>query len=105
MLGSNFGFELGTQDPLGSQRSLFPWDNAGASSSVNGAAMNPFGERSDRISVGYVDAKMRGISLSRRESSLVPSQVGSGIGGVGFSPAVLGNGYPLSGEDFAFERE
>jgi hypothetical protein len=55
------------------KNSMFPWDHAG-SSSLSGAI---FGEGSDRISVGTADVKMRDSSLSRsrRDSSLVPSQM------------------------------
>lgn len=79
---------------------MFPWDNAGPSSSC--AA--PFAG-SDRISVDRAEIKLRGSSLSRRESSLVPSQVGSGIG-PGFSPgAFVKNSQIAFGEDYAFDGE
>jgi meiotic recombination protein REC8, fungi type len=104
VIGDRFDFDMGMQDMMGaSQRSsLFPWDNAGASSSVAGA---PFGYAgSDRLSVDHAEVRIRGSSLSRsrRDSSLVPSQVGSIVGGVGFSPS-LGKAMQINGEDFAFD--
>jgi meiotic recombination protein REC8 len=83
---------------------MFPWDNAGASSSAGGGPLGLAGEGSGRISIDRADIKLRGrgSSLSQRDSSLVPSHVGSAAG-IGFSPMAFGN----SGaeEDFAFERE
>jgi meiotic recombination protein REC8 len=84
------------------KNSMFPWDHAG-SSSLSGAI---FGEGSDRISVGTADVKMRDSSLSRsrRDSSLVPSQMGSANGGLGLSPG-MGQATQIQGEDFAFDGE
>jgi len=85
----------------GSQRSsLFPWDNAGASSSAGGAANGPAGDGSVRISIDRAEIRLRrrDSSLSQRESPLVPSQMGSATG-IGFSPMASGR------EDFAFESE
>ena len=102
MIGSNIVPNIGGLPASGSQQSsLFPWDNAGASSSAGGAAAaDPYGEGSDRISL-EIKFRGRGSSMSRRESSLVPSQAGS-IPGVGFSPVPFGR---MSAEDFAFESE
>ncbi|KAJ7103545.1 Rec8 like protein-domain-containing protein [Mycena belliarum] len=98
--GSIFGsnFDIAPQaPPSGSQRSsLFPWDNAGgASSSVGGG---PLG--SDHISVDRAEVRMRGSSLSRRDSSLVPSQTGSVVEALEFSP---NKGSLGVGEDYAFD--
>lgn len=81
-----------------SQRSaLFPWDNAGASSSINGAAFELPRERSG--SFGRADDKVRRSSSfgSRRGSSLLP-------GGIPASPVDLGFKHSyMSGGDFEFE--
>jgi len=90
----------------GSQRSsLFPWDNAGASSS-NGNAADAGLPGSENF-VEHVDVRLRSNSLSHRDSSIVPSQRGSiVIGGIGFSPVLSGRGSQVIGElDFAFEVE
>ena len=99
---SNLGFNLGPRDAAhGSQRSsLFPWDNAGPSSSVmNGPYSIPEG---DPV-VDEIDVRLRSSSLSRRESPLPPSRGGSLqlAPGFGFSPAQTGQN--LFGEDFAFD--
>ncbi|KDQ30809.1 hypothetical protein PLEOSDRAFT_1111526 [Pleurotus ostreatus PC15] len=98
VLGDNFGFDFGVgldgQRGNSQRSSLFPWDNAGASSSVAGFA--PF-NGSDRVSVDHAEMRLRGSSLSRREDSLIPSQVGA------FSPAILGKNSQLVGEDYAFD--
>ncbi|KAJ7293565.1 hypothetical protein C8J57DRAFT_1269366 [Mycena rebaudengoi] len=101
VLGSNF--DIAPLQPVsGSQKSsLFPWDNAGgASSSVGG--FGPLGG-SDQISVDRAEVKMRGSSLSRRESSLVPSQAGS-VGGLDLSSPFRKNSQGF-GEDYAFDVE
>lgn len=88
----------------GSQRSsLFPWDNAGASSS-NGNAADAGLPGSENF-VDHVDVRLRSNSLSHRDSSIVPSQRGSIlIGGIGFSPVLSGRGSQVIGElDFAFD--
>jgi meiotic recombination protein REC8 len=84
------------------KNSMFPWDHAGGSS-LSGAI---FGEGSDRISVGTADVRMRDSSLSRsrRDSSLVPSQMGSVNGGLGLSLS-MGKATQIQGEDFAFDGE
>lgn len=82
-------FNLGRNLDVGSgshKSSLFPWDNAGLSSSVAGA---PFEMGSDRISIGQGDVRLNasvGRSSGRRGSSLVPSQLNSGPVTVGVSP-------------------
>lgn len=63
--GSQFGLEAEIRNSLGSQRSMFPWDNAGASSSVGGRNMF-----SDQIDVGRVDIGLRSSSFGRRGSPL-----------------------------------
>ncbi len=83
-----------------SQRSsLFPWDNAGlSSSSGNDPAVN------FNPAIEPVDVRLRSSSsLSRRESSLAPSQRGSAIDGVTFSPVGGRGGSQIAGEDFAVE--
>ncbi|KAF8213061.1 Rec8 like protein-domain-containing protein [Mycena galopus ATCC 62051] len=99
VLGSNF--DIAPQIPAsGSQRSsFFPWDNAGGGSS-SAADFGPMG--SDRISVDRADIRLRGSPLSRRESSLVPSQSGSGLAGLEFSPGFAKKSQAL-GEDYEFD--
>ncbi|KAJ7630924.1 Rec8 like protein-domain-containing protein [Roridomyces roridus] len=96
ILGNDFDF--GAPAPSGSQRSsLFPWDNAGGGSSSAGG----FGAMgSDRVSVDRAEVaiRSRGGSLSRRGSSLVPSQSGSALEGLEFSP-----GLQKGPEDYAFD--
>jgi len=107
VLGSYSGFGLGMQDlPDASQRSfLFPWDHAGASSSVGGAAVGLSGQYGGRISVDGADVEMRGSGkcLSRIGSSLIPSRMGSVLSGVGLSPTPIGHSSRLGGEDFVFD--
>ena len=87
-------FNLGGNLEIGSgshKSSLFPWDNAGLSSSVTGA---PFEMGSDRISIGQVDVRLKDASVGRssgREGSLAPSQLNSGPGTLGFSPKAMGS--------------
>ena len=87
-------FNLGGNLEIGSgshKSSLFPWDNAGLSSSVAGA---PFEMGSDRISIGQDDVRLKDASVGRssgREGSLVPSQLNSGPGTLGFSPKAMGS--------------
>ncbi|KAJ8702578.1 R8 protein [Pleurotus ostreatus] len=63
VLGDNFGFDFGVgldgQRGNSQRSSLFPWDNAGASSSVAGFA--PF-NGSDRVSVDHAEMRLRGSS-------------------------------------------
>jgi len=79
-------FNLGRNLEIGSgshKSSLFPWDNAGISSSVAGV---PFDMGSDRFSLGQDDVRLKDVSVGRssgREGSLVASQLNSGPG---FSP-------------------
>jgi hypothetical protein len=85
-------FNLGRNLEIGSgshRSSLFPWDNAGLSSSAAGA---PFDMGSDRFSIGQDDLRLKDASVGRssgRESSLVPSQLNSGPGTLGISPRVF----------------
>jgi len=87
-------FNLGGNLEIGSgshKSSLFPWDNAGLSSSVAGV---PFEMGSDRISIGLDDVRLKDASVGRssgREGSLVPSQLNSGPGTLGFSPKATGS--------------
>lgn len=98
--GEQFEFNIDNQDHYGSQlNSLFPWDNAGASSSSGMVPLGQYG--SDNMNADPVDVKMRGSSRSRRDSSLIPSQLAS-VGNVKFSPAPTGNPGSLLGEDFEF---
>ena len=73
MVGSNFEFGLPQQEDLksGSQRNnMFPWDNAGASSSISGVA---FGAgASDRLSIARADTRLRRSSSMARGSMGVP---------------------------------
>ncbi|KAL0951212.1 hypothetical protein HGRIS_007935 [Hohenbuehelia grisea] len=98
VFGDNFGFDAGLlQDPpAGSQRSsLFPWDNAGPSSS-NGGGFGPL-PGSDMISIDKADIRIRGTPLSKRGGSLVPSQLGS------LSPALVPRSSQFFGEDYVFD--
>ncbi|KAG6898111.1 hypothetical protein C0992_005438 [Termitomyces sp. T32_za158] len=97
----DLGVEFGTHiADLGSQKSsMFPWDNAGGSSSSGAFAI---AESDHNMPLDYIDTRMRGSSQSRRESSLVPSQGGSFTGGPGLSPAGLKRPQVLD-EDYAFQ--
>ncbi|KIK70969.1 hypothetical protein GYMLUDRAFT_254265 [Collybiopsis luxurians FD-317 M1] len=95
-IGGNLSLDLGQQE-LSQRSSLFPWDNAGPSSSVD-----RFGGGSDRISIDRGEIRMRGSSFTRRESSLALSQTGS-AGARGISPGDIGmRGSQIIGEDFIF---
>ncbi|KAF5317844.1 hypothetical protein D9611_014732 [Ephemerocybe angulata] len=104
VFGGDFDFEFGAQQKdsggPGSQRSsLFPWDNAGPSSS----SANPgLGDdiNDNNIPIDHVEIRLRGSSRSRK-SSVAPSQVG-GVAGPGFSPIVI-NGTPAP-MDVDFDR-
>jgi hypothetical protein len=95
--GSQLGFE-DQKNSLGSQRSMFPWDNAGASSSAGGHFF------SDRVGFAQADIRLRSGSLSQRGSPLPHgSQCGSVIGGVsGLSYAEQQRSQGLGG-DFAVD--
>ena len=83
----------------GSQRSsLFPWDNAGASSSNDAADAGLPGNENF---VDHVDVRLRSSSLSHH-SPIVPSIATVGIG---FSPVPSGRGSQVFGEDFAFDGD
>ncbi|KAG6911973.1 hypothetical protein DXG01_000221 [Tephrocybe rancida] len=98
-LGIDFGTQIG--DPGSQKSSMFPWDNAGGSSS-SGAFGMPGSDHN--VPVDHVEIRMRGSSQSRRDSSLVPSQVGSLAGGPGFSPAPIKRASQIvDEEDYAFE--
>jgi meiotic recombination protein REC8 len=56
----------------------------------------------DRISVDRAEIKIRGSSLSRRESSLIPSHGGSAVDALEFSPGVAKSSQVV-GEDYAFD--
>lgn len=87
----------------GSQRSsLFPWDNAGPSSSGGG---NDVGPDIEDYPIEPVNVNLGSASInSRRESSLAPSHRG-GVGGLTFSPVIEKGGSQIMGEDFAFDGE
>ena len=96
LIGSQFELPgIGQDFVSGSQRSaLFPWDNAGASSSVGGG---PLG--SARGSIGRADTRLRGSSLSSRHASPL-------LGGrILESPADFGARGSLSGDGFEFDGE
>ncbi|EPT04358.1 hypothetical protein FOMPIDRAFT_1058151 [Fomitopsis schrenkii] len=94
LIGSQFELPGAGHDFVsGSQRSaLFPWDNAGASSS---AAGGPLG--SARGSIARADTRLRGSSLSSRHASPLPG------GRILESPADFGVRGSLSGEGFEFD--
>lgn len=77
----------------GSQRTnLFPWDNAGVSSSVSGVAAVPARGGSDRLSFARADSRLRGSSVDKDSitAGLVPE-----------SPASFG--IPASRRESTFE--
>jgi meiotic recombination protein REC8 len=84
----------------GSQRSsLFPWDNAGPSSGSGDVAGPDIDQPTEPVSV-----RLRSDSVnSRRESPFAPSQRGSAVGGLTFSPVIGKGGSQIMGEDFAFD--
>jgi meiotic recombination protein REC8, fungi type len=96
-------FDLGRNVEIGSgsqKSSLFPWDNAGLSSSVAAA---PFEMGSDRISIGHDDVRLKDTSVGRtsgRESSL---QLNSGPGTLGFSPNIFEKIGSQINESFQFD--
>lgn len=98
-------FELGRNVEIktdSQKSSLFPWDNAGLSSSAAGA---PFDIGSDRISIGHDDLRLKDASTGRnsgRESPLVPSQT-SGPGTFGFSPGAFGKTGSHINDSFQFD--
>jgi len=83
---------------LGSQRSsLFPWDNAGGPSSSSGLWDNA------AVKIDKAEVILRKSSLDRRsrESSIVPSHGGSGVG---LSPGFGGRSSQVIGEDYLFNE-
>lgn len=97
VFGSQFDLFGPGQDAFsGSQRSaLFPWDNAGASSSINGGTVGR--GSSARHSLGRADTRLRGSSVSsRRESPLHPGRYPD-------SPLDFGGRHSLDGEGFEFD--
>ncbi len=88
--GSAFNLPGNLEIGSGSHKSsLFPWDNAGLSSSIAGV---PFEMGSGRFSIGQDDVRLKDASVGRssgREGSLVPSQLNSGPGTLGFSPKAI----------------
>ncbi|KAH9937716.1 Rec8 like protein-domain-containing protein [Fomitopsis serialis] len=99
LIGSQFEMPGAGQDFVsGSQRSaLFPWDNAGASSSVAGGPLDFGKEGSARPSFGRADTRLRGSSLNSRHGSPLPG------GRVPESPADFGAKSSYSGEGFEFD--
>lgn len=84
VLGDELGLDI-VQNSFSQRSALFPWDNAGGSSSISGAVL--LGRQSsDKISVDHAETRLRGSSLSRRGSS-IPSQQGDVFGGTGGFPA------------------
>ncbi|KAG1757590.1 Rec8 like protein-domain-containing protein [Suillus lakei] len=95
VLGDEFGLDI-VQNSFSQRSALFPWDNAGGSSSVTGAVQ--LGRQSsDKISVDHAETRLRGSSISRRGSS-IPSQQGDTFGGTGVFPASP----QIIDDDFAF---
>lgn len=97
VLGDEFGLDI-VQGSLSQRSALFPWDNAGGSSSVSGAVF--LGRHSsDKISVDHAETRLRGSSLSRRGSS-IPSQQGDVFGGAGgflASPQIIDDDFVFNG--------
>ncbi|GJE86137.1 Rad21/Rec8 family protein [Phanerochaete sordida] len=94
ILGSQFyeGDAAPAQDyGSGSQRSnLFPWDNAGVSSSVSSAAV-PAGGGSDRLSFVRADSRLRGSSVDH--DSLTAGFVPPSPASFGVSASHRGSGF------------
>ncbi|KAG1749976.1 Rec8 like protein-domain-containing protein [Suillus paluster] len=97
VLGDNFGLDV-VQNSFSQRSALFPWDNAGGSSSASGVV--PLGRQSsDKISVDHAETRLRGSSLSRRGSSLV-SQQGDVFGG---THAIVNGSPQINDDDFVFD--
>ncbi|KAG2159848.1 uncharacterized protein EDB93DRAFT_1074203 [Suillus bovinus] len=101
ILGDEFGLDI-VQNSVSQRSALFPWDNAGGSSSVSGAVL--LGRHSsDKISVDHAETRLRGSSLSRRGSS-IPSQQGDvfgGAGGFSASPQIIDDDFVFNGNSVA----
>ncbi|KAG2366517.1 hypothetical protein BDR07DRAFT_1274033 [Suillus spraguei] len=101
VLGDEFGLDI-VQNSLSQRSALFPWDNAGGSSSFSGAVL--LGRQSsDKISVDHAETRLRGSSLSRRGSS-IPSQQGDILGGAGgfpASPQIIDDDFVFNGNSVA----
>ncbi|KAF9015149.1 Rec8 like protein-domain-containing protein [Cyathus striatus] len=100
---SAFGLDISGETastPNDSQKSsLFPWDNAVPSSSEYFDPPQNLASADMDIDGAYT--RLRSSSNSRRNSSLLPSQNGSGFGGMGLSPGVAEA--LVSAEDYVFE--
>lgn len=99
---ANLGFAIDARDSgNGSQRSsLFPWDNAGPSSSSGNIPLPEAEPAVEKVDVRLGSAG----SLSRRDSPIAPSHRESlQAAAISFSPAPGGRGSQIFGEDFAFE--
>jgi len=98
-------FNLGGNLEIGSgshKSSLFPWDNAGLSSSAAGV---PF-DMGSGISIGHDEVRLKDASVGRssgRESSLVPSQLNSGPGATGISPRIVEKLGTVVNDSFEFD--
>lgn len=101
MRGSQFGIETEARDSFGSQKSMFPWDNAGASSSAGGQMF------SDQVDITHADIGLRSTPLSRRGSPLLRrSRSGSVLAGISMlSPAAGAHSSQVSGEDLVGDGE
>lgn len=96
--GSQFGIDVQAKDSFGSQRSMFPWDNAGATSSAGGHFL------SDRVDVADADVRLRESPL--RSPFTYRSRSGSAIVGLGaISSATGGRSSQAFGEEFAIDGE
>ncbi|KAG0708845.1 hypothetical protein DFH29DRAFT_1075247 [Suillus ampliporus] len=100
VLGDDFGLDV-VQNSFSQRSALFPWDNAGGSSSVSGAVLLAR-QSSDKISFDHAETRLRGSSLSRRGSSLL-SQQGDVFGGAGGFPAIVNGSPQMNDDDFAFD--
>lgn len=98
-LGEQFVGQIEQNSSSSRRSALFPWDNAGVSTSASeqGGGFRP--RSSDRISVDHAETRL-GPSLGRRESPL-PSHPGSLRTDTG-SPAIILRGSQVY-EDFAFD--
>ncbi|KAF8622477.1 hypothetical protein AX15_006993 [Amanita polypyramis BW_CC] len=103
VIGSNLGFDIRLHESLSQTQKtfMFPWDNAGPSSSTGGA---PFGLFSNnQVFPEQADVHLRESSRSRRRDSLAPSHIGSNFAAGDFSPAPVGRGSQGLAEDYEFD--
>ncbi|KAK2461926.1 hypothetical protein APHAL10511_006389 [Amanita phalloides] len=103
VIGSNLGLNVEIPESFSQAQKtfLFPWDNAGPSSSTGAV---PFALSSNnQVYEERADIQLRGSSRSRRGDSLAPSLLGSNLVPGEFSPAPIDRGSHELVEDYEFE--